>query len=141
MAMLHSDKRSVTRVDDAVRALLNDLPAMFFTADAGGLVDWVSTHFCTLSGLDAAALIGEAWVFAIHPEDAEDAVWRVDRSLETRAPFEVCMRLRHADATYHWYIFRAELVEFSDPPQWFGTAVGINEPARTALATKKSDNA
>lgn len=60
------------------------------------------------TGVDAGELRKGGWKRVVHPQDVAllaDA-WR--ESLRTALPFEIDLRLRHADGSYRWCQFTAE---------------------------------
>ena len=56
-------------VDERVRALLNGLPTLIWTARPDGRVDYANRRWTDYTGLDLAQTLGTGWEAAIHPDD------------------------------------------------------------------------
>jgi len=118
--------RKVQSSEAELRALADSMPAIAWSCDASGQMDYVNRRLLEFTG--DADLSGSA----IHPDDFEpcDRKWR--ESLRTGEPYEAEHRLRRADGEYRWMMARAEPVR-NDKGQiirWFGTATDIDHVHR-----------
>jgi PAS domain S-box-containing protein len=114
-------------LDPHLRAALELLPVIAFTAGEQGTIDWVSDRWYDATGIRRDAILGEAWVHVVHPDDIEEVVWRWTRALDTGTPWEATPRVRHADGTYHLYFTRAERVANAPGgPLWIGTTIELS---------------
>jgi PAS domain S-box-containing protein len=114
-------------LDPQLRSALELLPVMAFTATEQGDIDWVGERWYEATGISRDAVLGEAWVHVVHPDDIEEVVWRWTRALDTGSPWEATPRVRHADGTYHLYFTRAERVEnVPGGPRWIGTTIDLS---------------
>lgn len=110
-----------------LRAVLESLPIVTFTATAEGIIDWVSDRWYEATGIARDAVLGEAWVHIVHPDDIEHIVWLWTRSLEEGVPWEATTRVRCADGVYRWWFTRAErIVNAGEPPIWIGTTIELS---------------
>jgi PAS domain S-box-containing protein len=129
-------------LDPHVRAALELLPVIAFTATEQGAIDWVSERWYEATGISREAVLGEAWVHVVHPEDIEQVVWRWTRALDTGRPWEATPRVRHADGTYHWYFTRAERVEnAASAPFWIGTTIDLSALPWRKIASLDAETA
>ncbi len=114
-------------IDPNLRAALELLPVIAFTATEHGTIDWVSERWYDATGISRDAVLGEAWAHVVHPEDIEEVVWRWTRALDTGNPWEATPRVRHADGTYHWFYTRAERVTNAGGGTfWIGTTIDLS---------------
>lgn len=125
---------------DDVRAVLRVLPVSTFTATAEGRIDWVNDRFYEATGIAQDAVLDEAWVGVVHPDDIEQAVWRWTTALESRTPWEAFARVRHADGAYRLWFTRAEHLELADGgSMWIGTTIELSSvPWQTLAADQET---
>ncbi len=123
-------------LDPHLRAALELLPVIAFTASEQGAIDWVSERWYDATGIHRDAVLGEAWARVVHPDDIEEVVWRWTRALDTGTPWEATPRVRHADGTYHLYFTRAERVANAPGgPLWIGTTIELPALAQAKLGS------
>ena len=114
-------------MDANVREALASLPVITFTATADGRIDWVSERWYEATGISREAVLGEAWVRVVHPDDIEHVVWLWTRSLDQGTPWEATPRVRHADGAYRLWYTRAELhAPAGADPIWIGTTIELS---------------
>ena len=110
-----------------LRALAQSVPAVVWSADASGAVDWFNQRWCEYTGRTLENSVGWAWQAAIHPDDLNELLARWSLSIQYGAPFESEARLRRANGLYGAVIVRAEPVrdERGAVARWYGTTVDI----------------
>ncbi len=124
-----------------LRAALQALPVSTFTATADGRIDWVSDRWYEVTGIPRDAVLGEAWVQIVHPEDIEQIVWEWTRALETGAAWEATPRVRHADGSYRWWFTRAErYTPAAGPAIWIGTTIALSSVTWKRIAALEDDS-
>ena len=125
------------RADEALRAsevnlreLTETIPAMLWSATAGGAIDYCNKRFLDYTGFSAQEVMGDGWKRTFHPEDADRAgpVWM--SSVATGAPYQVEVRTFHVvDGTYRWCAVSA-LPLFDEQGRilkWHGIAVDVHD--------------
>lgn len=104
------------------RFLAEALPQIVWTAGPGGAWDFVNRRWEEYTGLPRESAMGFGWMASLHPDDRGE--WRARASTAGRSLTVRC-RLRVADGTWRWFLFRAdhEVAEGDGPPLgWVGTA-------------------
>jgi PAS domain S-box-containing protein len=87
--------------------VVDALPGLVWTALPDGQFDFMNQRWSEYTGLAVDASYGRGWQVAVHPEDLPGllAGWRGGSS--SGAPVESTVRLRGADGSYRWFLFRA----------------------------------
>ena len=117
-------------VDQTLRDALDMLPIVAFTATAEGQIDWVNRRWYEATGIERDAVLGEAWIAVVHPEDAEEVVWQWTRAIDAGTPCELSARVRGADGRYRRFYSRAEPLGDDGNRRWIGTSVDISSYVR-----------
>ncbi|MFD3263644.1 PAS domain S-box protein [Phenylobacterium ferrooxidans] len=112
-----------------VRALVDSLPQLLWSARPDGDFDYLSPQWVTFTGVQAAAHTGEGWLDAVHPDDRDDlrAAW--SQAIQGGLPFDLEHRLRRHDGVWRWFTTRASAVREEDGSirRWFGSSSDITE--------------
>jgi len=107
--------REVRRREAEWQAMSDASPMGIFRADAFGAYTYVNPRYEVLSGLPAAATMGEGWLATVHPEDREGVRggWQaVVREHRTEAASNY--RLLRADGTVIWVTVLAGVIREDD---------------------------
>src|ERR1700745_428636 len=69
---------ALRRREKELRDVIEGMPAMAFTAHAGGSSVWINRQWAEVSGLSVEGPSGLGWQSAIHPDDCIEhaAKWR-----------------------------------------------------------------
>jgi hypothetical protein len=96
------------RMDEALRTsehqlrlMVDSIPGLICTNTAAGQVDYVNKTLLDYTGKSLSEL--RDWPSVVHPEDLPRTAERWQRSIETREPFQVEVRVRRADGAYRWF--------------------------------------
>src|SRR5215471_21783327 len=86
--------------------VLDQTPALIFSAGPDGSVDYFNRRWLEEVGAPLESILGWGWTQYIHPEDREEhvRVWRASVSSGEPAAFE--SRIRRADGEYRWMLHR-----------------------------------
>jgi PAS domain S-box-containing protein len=116
-----------------LRAIVETIPAMTFTALSDGSCLFVNKGRTEYTGLSVEKTSGAGWQYAIHREDLvrNSEKWRI--SVATGQLFEDEARFRRAnDGEYRWFLVRG--VPLLDPHEkivrWYGTLTDIEDRKR-----------
>jgi PAS domain S-box-containing protein len=92
------------------RELAGTIPGLVFETDADGRNTYVNEQYSVFTGLPFAALLGDGWQQAYHPDDHERAwaIWR--KAVRNTQPCELECRIRRADGTWRWFMLRITAV-------------------------------
>jgi PAS domain S-box-containing protein len=109
--------------------IINAVPGLVWSADADGAINFLSQQYLDYIGIDAEGALAGGWADAIHPDDAEGlmAAWLTAVAEERAHEHEA--RLRRADGSYRWLLFRASPHVDSDGHvvEWFGVNIDIED--------------
>ena len=122
-------ERAMKDSEARFRLIANAVPQLVWSADAGGVNDYLNSRWREFTGLPEESIGGNGWLVLIHPEDLPllQARWR--ESLASGAPYEVEHRMRHHGGEYRWMLNRAEawLDDAGRPTRWIGTLTDIHD--------------
>lgn len=127
------------RAEDAVLAnernlglIISTIPALAWSAEANGNVDFVNQRWLDYTGLSPALAQGWAWTQAFHPDDIGrlNDYWL--STISAGQPGEIEARLRRFDGRYRWFLFRASPLrdEAGAVVKWYGTNTDIDDRKR-----------
>ena len=114
------------------RIMAETVPAILFTADRDGHLEYASARFHDITGVSHKSIVGPISAQVLHRDDIVRAqtAWR--RSIAHGEPFEEELRLRSPDGTFYWFAARCRPIRNSDGQieRWFGVALEIDEQKR-----------
>ncbi len=137
------------RVDEALRASQERFE-LAACATNDGIWDWDiltgeqywSARHCELIGLEPVAVIRtyEAWILLMHADDADRVHHATCRHLETRAPYDIEMRVRMKDGQYRWFRDRGQAVWDSTgrPVRMVGSLSDVTEQKHAEEAIRQA---
>jgi PAS domain S-box-containing protein len=147
LAKLTGQIRSREVAESAMRASSATLLAMsdssplgMFLADESGACVKSNPSFERISGLPEAAVLGNGWQSALHPEDRERVVAGWNAATSTGAPFASVHRFVHRTGKVVWASMKS--AKMSDGEQLVGFACSIedvSERRETEEALRKSE--
>lgn len=134
--------RPVPSTEGEYRRLLEAMPVMLWTADAGGVWEHVNAAWATYTGITGHTR-GFGFEEALHPDDEARtlAVWQ--RAVEERRHYQIEYRLRSLSGAYRWFLIRGVRVEdeIGEGVAWVGTCTDIDDRKRAeqqALDTREA---
>ena len=112
-----------------LRALIDGVPALAWSALPDGSLDFSNQRFGDYTGLSADQLYGSKWKSAVHRDDIQqlETWWRDLAQSGEAGTTEV--RLRRLDGTYHWFQISAAPVhdEQGTVVRWYGINTDIDD--------------
>lgn len=129
------------------RALAEAVPVHVWTAQADGLLDFVSEQTAAYFGVTAEQLLGSGWSAFVHPEDLPASRERWARALATGTPYQAEFRLiEGSSGDYRWHLVRAvpEFDAVGSVTGWVGSNTDVEEERRAradAEAARKAAEA
>lgn len=109
------------------RHLADAVPQIIWTAGRDGAVDYFNQQWHLYTGLTLEQCEGWKWKRAIHPEDLPRLLQQWREALQAGQRLEVECRLKQADGTFRWHLFRAiPEAENGVIIAWLGTATDID---------------
>ncbi len=127
-------QEEIRRAGERFRFMAEAMPQKIFTAAADGAVDYVNQQWLDYTGASFDEIRDWGWTRFIHPEDAEESLWRWRDSLAAGEAFEIVHRLRRGDGVYHWHLSRARVMrdEGGRNSLWIGANTDIHQERETA---------
>jgi PAS domain S-box-containing protein len=123
--------------DDQLRLIIDNVPAMVWTARPDGFRDFINRRWLEYTGLNFEQAVGTGFA-AVHPEDRPEFLAQWERAVQDGTPIECEIRLRRADGEYFWFIHR--IVPFRDESRnvlkWIATITDIHSLKRSEESLK-----
>ena len=126
--------RNLQASEHQFRALVENLPALAWSAQPNGHADYFNERWYEYTGTTLEQAAGWGWTSAHDPAMVDEVVQRMRRSFEDGTPFEMEFPLRGADGVYRWFLTRMRPLRDVEGRimQWFGTSTNIDEQRRQA---------
>lgn len=127
--ILRASEASLVESEQSLRRIIDTIPAMAWTADPGGNVDFFNHNFLDYVGRSLDKMRDGGWKEAVHPDDVEHllgtwvAVMRGCRTGEAEA------RLRRSDGVYRWFLMRVSPLcdAAGNVIRWYGVNTDIED--------------
>lgn len=115
-------------VEERFRRLANSVPAIVWSADANGRVEFLNDQWVQYTGIDLATYLSLGYNPIYHPDDRAAVIdcWLEARDAGTE--FRVEVRYRRYDGVYRWFLASAVPTRDANGEVvgWFGTATDIH---------------
>lgn len=135
MQTLNLDNVEISKIVQDQRKTLEDfidaMPIQVWTANANGVVDYISNSLVTFSGKRREAIL-ENWISLIHPDDVEKATGFWTESIRTGKTYDINFRIQRQDGKYIWHQAHAvpQKNENGKIQRWLGSASNIDDLRR-----------
>ena len=122
------------------RELVENLPDLAWSADAGGSIDFYNRRWFEYTGTTYASMAGWGWTSVHDPALVDGVVARWQAALTTGTPFEMEFPLRGADGSFRWFLTRVRPLRDEDGHviRWVGTNTDIDERRRAHETLQRS---
>lgn len=113
-----------------IRAILESLPQMAWTAYPNGVVNYFSDSWYTYTGLKPGDELVNAWTSVWHPDHTQKAKEAWSHSIKTNTPYEIeNLAKRASDGMYRWMWVKAIPLKNAegDILLWVGSITDIHE--------------
>jgi PAS domain S-box-containing protein len=122
--------QQLRREERKLREAIESIPAMAWIAGPDGIPEFVNRRWVEYTGgLPLVENPERASKEAIHPEDFDRIVLRLEASFASGQPFEGEVRLRRADGQYRWFLSRVvpQVDNHGRVLKWYGTSTDIED--------------
>ena len=123
--------------DAQLRLIIDNVPAMVWTALPDGFRDFVNRRWLEYTGLSSEQAVGTGFV-AVHGEDLPEFIVHWEQAVRAGMPMEREIRLRRADGEYFWFLHR--IAPFRDESgnilKWIATITDIDALNRSEESLK-----
>lgn len=125
----HKAEAALKESEARFRFMAEYMPPKVFTADAHGIVDYLSPQWHNYSGLSPKEMDAHGWSHVLHPNDKEENLRRWQYAVQTGRPFYIENRLRRVDGEYRWHLTTAYAMhdEQDNIVKWIGSSTDIHE--------------
>ena len=113
-------------------AIINTIPTTAWTTRPDGYCDFINQVWLDYAGLTAEQAQGWGWAEAIHPDDRKKLFEEWQSCLASGTPVDTEARIRRFDASYRWFLIRANPLrdESRNIVKWYGTCIDIEDRKR-----------
>jgi len=129
--------QSSSDLERRLHRIINAVPGLIWSADAEGIVTFLSQQYLDYIGQSADQALDGGWVDAVHPDDSDGLLDAWAEGLANGRATEHEARLRRSDGSYRWMLFRASpsYDEAGQLKEWFGVNIDVEDrkDARDAL--------
>jgi len=125
-------EEQLRRSERQFRQLADAMPQIVWSAEPGGVVDYMNQQWTNFTGLPDA-LGNTGWSHVLHPDETQTATEQWAASVRSGAPFEMQLRLLDMrQQRYRWHLVRTVAVrdDAGRLVRWFGTSTDIHEQKR-----------
>jgi formate hydrogenlyase transcriptional activator len=107
---------------------IDAIPALAWSSDSGGSVDYVNQRWREYTGLSSEESYGRGWKTAIYPDDLATLTEKWEALDDANAGRACEVRLRRSDGVFRWFSFRREPLrdETGAVTRWYGTGTDID---------------
>jgi len=134
-------EEEVRRSQDRLRVVIDTIPALVWSAQTDGSVDFINQRWGEYTGLSLEEGLGWKWGEAIHPDDVARFMdeWRA--TLASGEPMRTEARVRAADGEYRWLLIRNVPLrdDLGNIVKWYGSSIDIDDGKRAEEALRKAE--
>jgi PAS domain S-box-containing protein len=122
------------------RELAESMPQIVWATDPSGKAYYYNSQWFEYLGVprtEAASFEGQKF---IHPDDKGRVQQRWEDAVQTRTMFQVEIRMKSRDGSYHWFLSRALPISNSQGSlvRWYGTLTNIDEHKKVEEMTSRA---
>lgn len=113
--------------EERFRDLAQSVPAMVWTCDADGALDYASPQWIAFTGVEEREQLGAGWLAQVHPDDRAELEREWTRAVQTGQSYEGQFRIRRSDRAYRWFQTRAVPIRDARgrAQRWYGSSTDI----------------
>lgn len=129
------------RSEDHFRRLVDATPAMIYTAQPNGYVDFLNQGWLNFLGLPLEEVTGWQWTRVFHADDVDKCVKTWQAAIASGRPAECEGRVRRADGEYRTMLHRKVPLHDSQGNliKWYGSSTDIEDLRRTEAGLRESE--
>ncbi len=134
---------ALAKSERELNLIINTIPAMAWSSTPDGMLDLCNQRLLDFVGLPAEAVLGHGFYRIFHPDDTKGLLEAWQEILVSKRDREVEGRIRGADGTYRWFMFRQNALHDADGNivKWYGVIVEIEDRKRAEDALKAAQTA
>lgn len=139
---LQASEAALSASESNLSLILNSLPVLVWSARPDGSADFVNKLWADYAGKPAEEILGWGFLDTYHPDDMPKMleIWR--RDLETGEETLIKGRIRGADGSWRWFLFKgSKLRDATGVVRWFGANIDIHDLQVAESALRASEAA
>lgn len=115
--------------NNRIKAILESLPNIAWTADEDGNVNYYNNGWFSYTGKTVAEGMGEGWTSVIHPNDLQLLGSRWREAVKARTLYQHAVRIRRFDGAYRWHLKKGTPIfdKNKNVEMWVGTSTDIHD--------------
>jgi PAS domain S-box-containing protein len=123
------------------RTLAETLPGFVWMDSDGGTNLYMNPRWEEFTGQSVEEARAGGWQKVTHPDDIPRIAHRWAWSRKTGEPYEMELRHRHRNGSYHWFLAKGLPVRDGEGEitRWVGTSIDIQEQKETLEALQESE--
>jgi PAS domain S-box-containing protein len=139
--LLKRSEERLRRSEEHLRLVIDSTPAMIWSAEPDGSVDFINKVWKEFTGLSVENLLGWKWTSIIHPDDRERLLGEWRQSLATGKTLDEEARLQRVHGDYRLLAIRAVPLhdESGTIIKWYGTKTDITESKRVEAELRNDE--
>ncbi|MDQ3048156.1 MAG: PAS domain S-box protein [Bacteroidota bacterium] len=124
------------------RQMADLMPAMISNADANGGLIYCNKFWLEYTGLTFEEFKDHGYHKALHPDELEEFVSRLQEATEKKIEFSMELRFKNKKGEYRWHLNIASPVkdQNGEIKMWVGSTVDIHESKETTEKIKASES-
>ncbi|MCC6524418.1 MAG: PAS domain S-box protein [Polyangiaceae bacterium] len=139
MTAVRASERALRQAEQRIRTVMELAHVGTWEHDVAKGTRSYSPELLAMLGLPESHATSEAFFAAVHPEDRPAVAAASRRALEEAAPYDLRMRVRHADGTWRWFETRA-FPDLSGPtPHLRGLVMDVTERVASELEAERRE--
>ena len=134
-------EEALARRERELKLIVDTIPALAWSADADGRLDYFNQHSLDYLGLTLEQAVAGEWARAVHPDDDQHLAHAWKGILASEQLGETEARLRRHDGEYRWVLLRANPLrdESGRIVRWYGVNIDIDDRMRSESLLKASE--
>ena len=130
-----------TPVHSELRRFIDHVPALGWSAQPDGSLEYVNQPFRDYTGLSLGDLYGSGWKSAVHRDDIQLLETWSQELLQSREARTTEVRLRRFDGSYRWFLVFANPLrdELGNIVAWYGTNIDIEDRKQEEESLRASE--
>ena len=141
-ADLQTAEQQVREAEGELRLVINAIPAMAWSAESDGSVDFVNDVWINYTGMSLEGSPGFGWWAAVYPGELDAVRNHWQDAVASGKRYEQEARFRRADGEYRWFLVRATPLrdELGKIIKWHGTCTDIDDSKRTTTRVRQAED-
>jgi PAS domain S-box-containing protein len=129
---LRNALEQIQKSESKLREVIDAIPTAAWTTRPDGYCDFINQVWLDYAGMIPEKAQGWGWAEAIHPDDRENLREEWQSCLASGTPVDTEARIRRFDASYRWFLIRANPLrdESGTILKWYGSCIDIEDRKR-----------